>query len=537
MSYFEEKSQIDANLEEALKEYNSTPIEREAATFDRNITNVTNDTVFLGTGLKAEIAEVERHLIQMIKDGIYSYKYIQNYMVSMGYQPVKIKEVFRKITGINPNDLVDPKEYYESPACIPGLTHAWGEGKKGKYDFYFINAFNMGYAIFGQKGDWERDIVEPFVSLKQAMASLKKLVKVIYTYDKVIGEDILLSDKEIDRTELSGDVHIPVTASEDPITFYRKAYIDEQISEETFDVKMSNLLVEQAASEDDVIQAMSWKEDYKTAKAAQGELKVIASIKIKRMISGEEVEFTVEPIYDLDSDQVIEYEIFENGTKSFNIKNINADGRPMSRAQIDEQLYEFVAKNSDRKMIASLDKKADAETAIEQDKINEKEEEIKKTPIENEISECTPSDFFKKNIKEGKEIGNADDIKEVLKSLNRAKEIINDFEISVHSYEYYSLPSESEDEIKDQIDSEDVETFFSSNSVISVILEIKSKEIGDELRKKALAVFTSKDKKVNWDGIIKGTDNNFYAFTNEGINKMFEKEMLHMQEEKSEELI
>lgn len=530
--YSEEKNQNDAVLDKAIQDYNLTPIERQATIFDRNISNITNDTVFMGSGLKSELAEIERHVTKMIKEGMYSYQYIQKFLESVGYQNSKIKEIFRKITGINPNDIMDPKEYYDSPACIPGLTHAWGQAKKSKYDFYFINAYNNGYAVFGQKGDLQRDIVETFLSLKQALASLKKLVKTIFSYDKVIDEDILLSDKETERTELSGDSHTTVTASDEPITFYRKAFIQGQISEETFDSKLSNLLVEGHVMENEVIQAMEWKENYKTAKYEQGLIKVIADMKIKRMFNGEEVEYSIEPIYDLDNDTIVSYNVYENGTKLHNIKNDSQDGRPLSQAEIDEKLYNLIS--DDSKLYASLDKKADTLELIEQDSIDEKEEEIKSSPIGNETTGRTPDDFFKKNIKEGKEIGNADNIKEVLKSLNKAKELISNYEVSVHSYEYYSLPSETEDEIKAQISSEDVETFFSSNAVISILLEIKNKELGDDLQKIVLAVFTAKEGKVNWDGIVKGDDDNFYAFTNEGINKLFEKEMRSLQEQKIE---
>lgn len=533
MPYFEEQDQIDEKLEKSLRDYNITPIERQAAIFDRNVTNQLADTTFLGSGLKSEQAEIERHLIKMVKEGMYSYKYIQNFLMTMGYQPSKIKEVFRKITGINPNDLMDPKEYFESPSSIPGLTHAWGEGKKGKYDFYFINTYNNGYAVFGQKGDLERDIVELCVSLKQAMKELKKKVKQVVTYDNVIDEDILLGDKEIDRTELSGDVHIPVTANEDPITFYRKAYMEGQISEETLDNKLSNLLVENYANEHQINQVMQWKENYKTAKAASDSIKVIAEMKITRMFGGESTEFTIEPIYNLDTDGIEGYNVYEGDLKLNTIKNVNADKKPMSKAQIDEELFELLS--HEKRLFASIDRMADTKDLLEQEGIDEKEKDVKKAPIENEISGRTPDDFFKKNIKEGKEIGNIDDIKEVLKTLNNSKEIINDFEVNVHSYEYYSLPSDTEDELRSRINSEDSDNFFSSNSVISIILEIKSKELGDEVQKKALAVFTSKDKNVNWDGIVKGEDNNFYAFTNEGISKMFEKEIRHLQEQKTEE--
>jgi len=531
--YFEEKNQEDVLLRKALEKYNSTPIEREAAIFDRNVSNKMNDTVFLGSGLKSELAEIERHLIKMVSEGIYSYKYIQNYLLSIGYQPARIKEVFRKITGMNPDDLVDPKEYYDSPSSIPGLTHAWGEAKENKkHDYFFINAYNNGYAIFGQKGDFVREVIELFVSLKQALKAMKSMVKEVYSYDNVVDQEILLKEKDLDRVELSGDVHIPVTAKEDPINFFRKAFIYEQISEDTFNEQISNLVVEGSLEEEDAIELINWKDNYKIAKNEIGKIEIIAELKLKRMMDGKEEEFLIEPVYNIDNDTIEKYFIYNKGSKLTEIKNANEDGKPMSRAQLDNELYNIISEKSH--IFASFEKEADEIDLIEKDLIKEKEEEIKKIPIENEMSGRTPEDFFDKNIKEGKEIGNLENLKQALESLNKAKEIISDYEIKVHSYEYYNLPSEIEDELKGKINSEDIETFFSSNSVISIILEIESKELGEEFQKKVLAVFTSRDNKVSWDGIVKGEDKNFYAFSNEGMDKLFQREIQSIQEKKNE---
>lgn len=165
-------------------------LSRTAVQHDMNVTKQMSDTVNVGTGSLAERLELERHMRTLIGEGIHGFKFIQSYLISTGYQNDEILRAFKKLTGLDANEFMDPTSYIQSPNTIPGLTAAWGVSKDSKYDYYFINPWTTGWAVFGQKGDLQRDVVETCATRKIAYDTIKSLVKELNSYDRIITKEM-----------------------------------------------------------------------------------------------------------------------------------------------------------------------------------------------------------------------------------------------------------------------------------------------------------------------------------------------------------
>jgi len=147
-----------------------------------------NNTYFSGTRTVHEMSELRTQVMQFIAEKPVAYRLMEDLLMQQGYSRAKIRQTFQDLTGINPLVIYDVNysKYLKSPSTIPGLTLAWGEAKGGKYDYYFVMPWTYGYAIFGQKGDMQRDEVEFFYTLKEAKEAFIKIAK-----DPIIYEDIM----------------------------------------------------------------------------------------------------------------------------------------------------------------------------------------------------------------------------------------------------------------------------------------------------------------------------------------------------------
>ena len=148
-------------------------------------------TPFAGTGTPQEIVELERNLRQLIQVKMYPYSYMEEYLVSQGYQQSDIRQVFHEITGVTVAEFLAPDQNVMTvPAAIPSYNMGWGEAKGKKFDFYFIMPWVAGYTIFGQKGDFHREEISNHPIIEDAREELKGLVKEYRQYDKVVSLDL-----------------------------------------------------------------------------------------------------------------------------------------------------------------------------------------------------------------------------------------------------------------------------------------------------------------------------------------------------------
>lgn len=183
----------------ALKAISDSKLKRTAEKYD--IVRSLHDQVYAGTGTKEELRELECTLSHMLNEGKFGYNYIQNYLRTVGYQDNIVRAVFRKLTGVDPDIYQDPQPFLETPGNIPGLNYGWGAAKDKKYDHYFIMPYNLGYQIFGQKGDTQRDEVIYMLDLAEAREWLEKHTHEAMWWDKVKKHNI--KEKDHNHQDLS----------------------------------------------------------------------------------------------------------------------------------------------------------------------------------------------------------------------------------------------------------------------------------------------------------------------------------------------
>lgn len=172
---------------------------RKAAIWEmtRELANVT----YSGTQSRQEQEELEVNMLSLINEKKHSYKYIEQLLVSLGYNLNKIKHAFKKLTGLSPEEFLNPETYMDTPPTIPGFNHGWGESKDSKFDYYFVMPYKYGYAVFGQKGDTIREEVKYVFSLDEAIEFIDKKVKELYTYDRIVDVKVKKQPiKENDET-------------------------------------------------------------------------------------------------------------------------------------------------------------------------------------------------------------------------------------------------------------------------------------------------------------------------------------------------
>jgi len=186
---------FDYESDPALKQH----IKKESG-FTWDISRILQKVPYSGSSTQQEMLELEQNMRDLIAEGKYSYKYIENFLVSLGYNLNKIRRVFKKLTGVEPDIYLDAQPYLDTPPTIPGINYGWGESKDSKYEYYFIMPWIDKYCIFGQKGV-DREIVSEHYTLESALKELEGKVKKLYTFDRILTEKDLISRKNIHSPE------------------------------------------------------------------------------------------------------------------------------------------------------------------------------------------------------------------------------------------------------------------------------------------------------------------------------------------------
>jgi hypothetical protein len=152
----------------------------------RDMPRLLHHILYSGSGTKQEIVELEQNMRDMIEEGKYGYKYMEDWLISLGYPLVAIREIFKRLTGVSVEDWMDVGKVLDVPASIPGINYGWGAAKGKDFDFYFIMPYNLGYSIFGQKGDIHREECYYHRDLASAREQLDKLTTGANYWDKPV---------------------------------------------------------------------------------------------------------------------------------------------------------------------------------------------------------------------------------------------------------------------------------------------------------------------------------------------------------------
>lgn len=163
------------------------------------------------------------------------------------------------------------------------------------------------------------------------------------------------------------------------------------------------------------------------------------------------------------------------------------------------------------------------------DEINEELDKVNEKSMEELLVENTPAQYFEKELQDDK----VDTINDtVSKCIDKFSEKFKDFDkysIQVLSYNTKVLGDYTPNK-PELVEDEEI----NANAILQIILNISNNADNTDSRK-ALAVFSIKDGKLNWNGTIRGENEEVVAFTEEGLDNLFE--MGVEEEEELEDII
>lgn len=166
----------------------------------------------------------------------------------------------------------------------------------------------------------------------------------------------------------------------------------------------------------------------------------------------------------------------------------------------------------------------DIEAEDNKDQVQEEIEKIDETPVEDIFAETTPEQYLDKALQEDK----VDTINDVVsKCIDKFSEKFKDFDkyqVKILSYNTKVLGDyePTEDELV-----EDKE--LNANAILQVILQITN-NADETSNKKVLAVFSITNGELHWTGTVRGENDQVVAFTEEGLDALFEVEEVADQE-------
>lgn len=189
----------------------------------------------------------------------------------------------------------------------------------------------------------------------------------------------------------------------------------------------------------------------------------------------------------------------------------------------------FTKTQSSKKVTAENMTLDDIEAEDNKDEVQEEIEKIEDTPVEEIFEEKTPEQYFDKALQEDK----VDTINDVVsKCIDKFSEKFKDFDkytIKILSYNTKVLGEYTP--VKEEMVKDDE---INANAILQVILSIANN--ADETNiKKALAVFSITNGRLHWTGTVRGENDQVVAFTEEGLDALFEVE--EPSEEELEDII
>ena len=181
-------------------------------------------------------------------------------------------------------------------------------------------------------------------------------------------------------------------------------------------------------------------------------------------------------------------------------------------------------RNASKKVTAENMTLDDIEAEDNKDQVQEEIEKIDETPAEDIFSESTPEQYLDKALQEDK----VDTINDVVsKCIDKFSEKFKDFDkYQVKILSYNTKVLEDDKPVQEEM-VEDKE--LNANAILQVILQITN-NAEEENIKKVLAVFSITNGELHWTGTVRGENDQVVAFTEEGLDALFEVEEVADQE-------
>lgn len=186
----------------------------------------------------------------------------------------------------------------------------------------------------------------------------------------------------------------------------------------------------------------------------------------------------------------------------------------LTKQRNDEDIKKWI--NSSKKVTAENITLEDMEEEDNKSETQKEVEKINETPIDELLEDNTPLDFFEKETQDEK----VDTINDVVsKCITEFSDKFKDFDkydIKMLSYKTKILNpyTPNQDEM---IADEEV----NADAVLQVILEVNNKA-DESVAKKLLVVFSITKGKMHWSGTVRDEDDNIVAFTEEGLDSIFQ---------------
>lgn len=477
----------------------------------------------------------------LINESKYTVDYILDYAESVGYSRQMAEDVFKELTGLSPKLIINNNEYYNGPSYLPPYSIAWGISKSNKDKAFYIVPFEYGYSVM------EKDEVNAPIStiicatIPEAFEELKKVAKNIQTLDKIITKKLLEAENVPTTADNPHQVNLPYSAS--PLQILKKNFKDKVLSVSEFERQASKLLEADEITVDEAEDLMAWKQDLIDEDETYGndvlELdeqwnEVQATLDFKDVynemleMAAEDkdslgTENTAETVYNLHANLFKNVDLIEAATRLYQLLLGLTEDEILGYSKFEKK------KSSSKKVTAENITLEDIEVEDNKDEVQEEIEKIEDTSVEEIFEEKTPEQYFDETLQEDR----VDTINDVVsKCINKFSEKFKDFDkytIKILSYNTKVLGEYTP--VKEEMVKDDE---INANAILQVILSIANN--ADETNiKKALAVFSITNGKLHWTGTVRGENDQVVAFTEEGLDALFEVE--EPSEEELEDII
>lgn len=497
---------------------------------------------FAGMGTTLERNGLIGVVREMIKANKYTVDYILNYCESVGYQRKMAEEVFEELTGLSPKLIINNNEYYNAPIYVPACTIAWGMAKSKKDVAFYVVPGSYGYSVM-EKNETEAPVeVTQTATIPEAIDELKKVAKNIQTLDKIITsklletEDIQSSANDIDQTSK------PYFS--DPIRELKKNFKDRVIDINAFEREAKKLVAEEKISLDEAENLMNWEQDIINEDESYAN-DVLQHDEEWNQLQGTETEGDFEDAYhqlfnmleEMDilsqfaadtghNEKEAYIELAKDVAKEFNVDYKSLLGEmEMRNPEVVRKIENLTKQRNDEDIKKWIDssKKVAAEDMtledIEEENKTEVEQEMDKineTPINELLEDNTPLDYFEKETQDDKVDTINDVVSKCITEFSDKFKDFNKYDIKMLSYKTKILDpyTPSKDEMIP--DNE-----INADAVLQVILSVNNKADDADI-KKLLVVFSITDGKMHWTGTVRDEDDNIVAFTEEGLDSIFQ---------------
>ena len=174
------------------------------------------------------------------------------------------------------------------------------------------------------------------------------------------------------------------------------------------------------------------------------------------------------------------------------------------------------------------DQEENVQRDVATDKLKDVEQKQISEPIENELSEKTPAQYFERRKLDQKYTTvPANVVDSVYQYIGQLDARLRDFDVVINSFKYSTLqPAATQPIPSEQPD------IMTATANVSVLLSISDHKLQvPDNQKLALTVFSVLNAEIKTSDLIKGIDNQLYGLTDEGLAKYFQNEREVMKEQ------